>query len=292
MEHPTLNARVQGTGTGVVCMHSNASSSSQWRALMDRLSSSYRVFAPDLIGAGTGPAWPRDRVVTLHDEVALLEPVLAAAGSPLYLVGHSYGAAVALMAALARPGRIRAIAVYEPTLFSLLEESPSTKQAASGIRSAVADASLAVEAHDHASAARRFIDYWTSPGSWDRLPPSRQAPIAASIVNIAGWGRALFSEPTPLKAFRTLEIPVLCMVGAQSPVASRAVGGLLADTLPDVTMVEFAGLGHMGAVTHPDVVNEAIENFFARHPIVGQPAERPSAVRTNAQRQPDRIAAQ
>jgi len=28
--------------------------------------------------------------VTLHDEVALLEPVFEAAGSPHFLVGHSY----------------------------------------------------------------------------------------------------------------------------------------------------------------------------------------------------------
>jgi pimeloyl-ACP methyl ester carboxylesterase len=37
------------------------------------------------------------------------------------LVGHSYGAAVALIAALATPGRVRAMALYEPTLFALLD---------------------------------------------------------------------------------------------------------------------------------------------------------------------------
>ena len=48
-------------------------------------------------------------------------PVLTRAGSPLALVGHSYGAAVALIAALATPGRVRAMALYEPTLFALLD---------------------------------------------------------------------------------------------------------------------------------------------------------------------------
>ncbi len=262
-----MNAHSQGALPGVVCIHSNASSSAQWRTLKERLSGSYRVFTPDSIGTGSGPAWPTDRDVALHDEVALLEPVLQAAGAPLYLVGHSYGAAVALMAALARPDRIRAIAVYEPTLFSLLQEDPATRQAASGIRSTVEDAARAIAVNDPAAASRRFVDYWTGPGSWDRLPPARQAPIAASIVNIAGWGRALFTEPTPLRAFRSLNIPVLCMVGTQSPESSRAVAGLLACTLPDVTMMEFDGLGHMGPVTHPGIVNEAIAESLARHPI-------------------------
>ena len=47
--------RDAGTGPGVVCIHANASASSQWRGLMDRLSASYRVLAPDSFGAGRSP---------------------------------------------------------------------------------------------------------------------------------------------------------------------------------------------------------------------------------------------
>ena len=137
---------------------------------MERLSSRYRVFAADSLGAGKSPAWPVDRVVTLRDEVALLEPVFAAAGNPFFLVGPSYGAAVALLAALAHPERIRAVAVYEPTLFALLEEEAPGQETANGIRSAAADAAAAIDAPDHAGAARRFIDYWMGPGTWNRLP--------------------------------------------------------------------------------------------------------------------------
>ena len=263
MQHLTPYFRETGAGPGVVCIHSNASSSSQWRALMERLSPSYRVFAPDSLGAGKSPAWPADRVVTLGDEVALLEPVFAAAGNPCFLVGHSYGASVALMAALARPERIRAIAVYEPTLFALLEEEAAGQEAANGIRSAAADAAAAIDAHDHAAAAQRFIDYWMGPGTWSRLPEARQTPIATSMTNVRGWARSLFSEPTPLQAFRALDLPVLYMLGAQSPASSRGVARLLTDTLPNVTIMEFADLGHMGPVTHPEVVNDALAGFLA-----------------------------
>jgi len=37
--------------------------------------------------------------------VELLEPLLAAASTPAYLVGHSYGGAIALKAALMHPQR-------------------------------------------------------------------------------------------------------------------------------------------------------------------------------------------
>src|SRR4051812_39493513 len=113
--------REAGSGTGVVCLHANASSSGQWRGLMERLAPSHRVLAPDLYDAGKGPRWPSDSVIRLRDEVAMIEPVLQKAGAPLVLVGHSYGAAVALLAALMNPGRVRALALYEPTLFALIE---------------------------------------------------------------------------------------------------------------------------------------------------------------------------
>ena len=117
--------REAGSGPGVVCLHSNASTSGQWRGLMDLLAPTFHVLAPDSYGSGKSPDWPSDRIISLLDEVALIEPVLAMAGSPLTLVGHSYGAAIALIAALANPGRVRAIALYEPTLFALLDaETP------------------------------------------------------------------------------------------------------------------------------------------------------------------------
>ena len=89
--------RETGDGPGVVCLHANASSSSQWRALAGLLEPRHRVLAPDAYGAGRGPAWPADRHVGLHDEAALLDPVFARAGTPFALIGHSYGAAVALV---------------------------------------------------------------------------------------------------------------------------------------------------------------------------------------------------
>src|SRR5687768_12289273 len=97
--------REAGTGPTVVCIHSNASSSAQWRALMELLSPKFRVLARDSYGAGKSPPY---RKASLRDEAALIEPVLRGASA---LVGHSYGGAVALVAALAH--RPKAMALYE-----------------------------------------------------------------------------------------------------------------------------------------------------------------------------------
>ncbi|ERI50898.1 hypothetical protein N878_07670 [Pseudomonas sp. EGD-AK9] len=257
--------REAGNGPAVVCLHANASSSSQWQALMERLAPDYRVLAPDAYGAGKSPDWPSDRQISLGDEVKLIEPLLARAGAPLALVGHSYGAAVALLAALRHPERIAALVLYEPTLFALIDARQSPPNAADGIRATVAQSAAALDAGDPAAAAEHFIDYWMGPGSWRQMPERRQAPIVASVRNVRRWAYALLSEPTALAAFTTLRVPVLYLLGERSTAAAHAVAELLLASLPRVERLEFAGLGHMGPVTHPQPVNEAIAAFLALH---------------------------
>ena len=260
--HPEPFVREAGAGAGVVCLHANASTSGQWRALMDDLAPRFRVLAPDAYDAGKSPCWPSDRVISLRDEVALIEPVLRRAGSPCMLVGHSYGAAIALVAALAAPARISALALYEPTLFSLLDAESPPPNEADGIRQAVARSIDALEVADTDAAARHFIDYWMGEGSWARTPEARKPPIADSVTNVRRWAHALLSEPTALAAFRTLEVPVLYLRGKHSPRSAHGVARLLTSVLPQVEVVEFEQLGHMGPITHPEVVNPVIARFL------------------------------
>jgi pimeloyl-ACP methyl ester carboxylesterase len=256
--------REAGSGPGVVCLHANASSSGQWRALMDALAPKFHVLAADSYGAGKSPPWPTERSIRLRDEVALLEPVFARAGDSFALVGHSYGAGVALIAALNHRPRVGAVALYEPTLFAVVEQEARSPNDVDGIRNAVVASVAALERGEQAQAARCFIDFWMGEGSFDRMPERVQAATADSVKNIRGWKDALFGEPTPLEAFAELQMPVLLMVGKRSPLSSRAVAQRLKRVLPKVEVVEIEGLGHMGPVTHPDTVNPLICRFLER----------------------------
>jgi pimeloyl-ACP methyl ester carboxylesterase len=262
MADPLPFFREAGEGPGVVCLHSNASSSGQWRGLMDQLAPKFRVLAADSYGAGKSPAWSGERLATLSDEAALLEPVFVRAGDPFTLVGHSYGAAVALIAAVKLPKRVRAMALYEPTLFALVEAASPAPNDADGICAAVARAVAALDGDDTDRAAAHFIDYWMGTASWARMPDTRKGPIAASIRNIRSWSHALLREPAPLRAFAALDMPILYMTGKNSPAASRGVAKILTRVLPRVEVIEFDDLGHMAPVTNPDVVNAAISRFL------------------------------
>lgn len=262
---PSLSpfVRETGSGPGVVCIHSNASSSAQWRGLTDMLSRDHLVLAPDSYGSGKSPDWHSDRVISLRDEVHFIEPVLARAGTPFALVGHSYGAAIALLAALLNPGRVRAIAIYEPTLFSVVDAERSPPNGADGIRNTVLAAGAALDAGNQDSAASHFIDFWMGTGSWRATPALRKPAIADSVVNVRRWSHALFSEPTPLQSFADLKMPVLYMIGQSSPESAHAVARVLVPVLPCVKVIEFPELGHMAPVTHPEIVNAAIAEFLS-----------------------------
>ncbi len=264
METPAASFREAGSGTGVVCIHSSASSSGQWRPLMERLADRYRVVAVDLHGYGQSPAWPDGRDLWLADEVRLLEPVFRAAGDRFHLVGHSYGGAVALRAALDHPERLLSLTLFEPVLFALLMEEDPDQPAAREIASVRDDTSAAVDRGDHMLSAERFVDYWMGAGAWASTPEKRRPAVAGAMRKVKAEWHAAFTEPTPLAEFSRLAVETLFLVGSRSPESSRGVARLLTGTLPRVTTLEIEGAGHMGPVTHPEAINAAIEAHLDR----------------------------
>jgi pimeloyl-ACP methyl ester carboxylesterase len=254
--------REAGTGPAVVCIHASAGSSAQWRPLIDRLAGRFRTLAVDLYGSGKSPRWPDDRALSLADEVALLEPVLAAAGDRFHLVGHSYGGAVALKAALADPGRLRSLVLYEPVLFSVLLAEDPAQPAAQEIVAVRDDTVAAIEAGSPRAAGARFLDYWMGAGTWAGMAEPRRNAVAMAMGSLSAEWHAAFMEPTPLSAFASLDVPTLCLTGSDSPGASSGVARLLTKVLPRVTEVEIAGVGHMGPVTHPERINALIERHL------------------------------
>lgn len=262
---PIPSYREAGGGPTVICLHASGSSSRQWLPLMEYLGPRYHVIALDGYGTGKSPAWRAKRPLTLSDEVALIEPVLARTHGPVMLVGHSYGAAVALIAALEHPEKVHALVLYEPTLFSLVDQESPEPNEIDGFRAVYAETAALADAGDAPGAARCFVDYWSGYGAWEQMPEARQGQVAATMGNIRGWGHACMKEHTPLKAFSWIGAPVLFLMGENSPASSLAVARLLTRALPRVQIIEFEGMGHMGPVTHPEAVNQVISRFLDWH---------------------------
>lgn len=249
----------------VLCLHANASSSSQWRGLMDLLAPRHRVLAPDLLGAGRSAPWPVAAGARLQHELDALAGMLDGLGGRFHLVGHSYGGAVAMRIALARPERVASLLLYEPTMFPLLRQPYPGQPGAIGIAAVAAAAIAEVERGDLQAAAAGFIDYWMGAGAWAAMPEARRGPLADSMRPIRQWTDAIFAEPWSLADLAGLALPVLLLGGEASPASARDLVPLLTGALPRATLQVLPGLGHMAPVTHPAAVNPVIDHFLRQH---------------------------
>jgi pimeloyl-ACP methyl ester carboxylesterase len=279
--------REVGSGTSVVCIHSSASSSGQWRALMERLSDRFRVIAVDLYGSGKTAAWPQDQPMHLDDELALLSSVFRAAGDRFHLIGHSYGGAVALKAALADPDRLLSLVVYEPVLFSVLIADARETVAAREIIAVRDDTIRLADEGNFNASAQRFVDYWSGEGTWAATPEARRLALANAMRAVKPEWHAVFYEPAPLSAFAAVTVPTLFLTGTKSKASALAVARLVTSVLPRVRLEEIEGVGHMAPVTHPDTLNPLIERFLeASQPLLGSDAPKEAAHLMRNARQP------
>src|SRR5690606_6296010 len=131
MVAPGIYAVGPEQGPQVMLLHSSQSASSQWRALVAELSACCRCVLVDLLGYGKAPS-----IKTFYPELNNAEDfrlaheaerLLAALPDPLkhantLLVGHSYGGALALKIAADKLLNVRALALYEPVAFHILDE--------------------------------------------------------------------------------------------------------------------------------------------------------------------------
>lgn len=249
------------TGPYVLCIHSFSSSSAQYQGLAERLAPGFRVRAADLYGHGSSPSWAQERRFTLADEAAPLEGLLPD-GGPAHLVGHSYGAAVALRIASANRVRVRSMALYEPaiwgTLSHLLPGEPATLEI-----EAVRDETIhLIDSGQLEAATERFIDYWAGQGTWAAASEHRRPKLVATVRSLRAAWIATFVEQWSTAALHSLETPCLLLTGTHSTAAARRAILLLRDMLPAATVIEFDGVGHLGPVTHPQAVDAAIEAFL------------------------------
>ncbi len=229
---------------------------------MDLLSDRFRIIAPDLYGHGGTPAWDGHRGMRVDDEVDLVESAFLMAGDRFHLIGHSWGGAIALKAALRHRDEIMSLTLYEPALWSLLVSGDPTGAGAREIETNRRETQRLMDEGDFSDAARYFLDYWVGKGTWDLLPEVRKSAFAAGMHAAGPEWHASFHETAPLDAFAAIHAPTLLLTGTRSTAPGRAMTGLLAPVIPNARVVELEGIGHMGPVTHPDMVNRAVEAFL------------------------------
>ena len=108
-----------------------------------------------------------------------------------------------------------------------------------------------------------FVDYWSGPGAWTALREDARAEFRRVAWVVHRAVTSLANDATPASAYQGIDAPVLLMTGQQSTLAAHAVVRRLRDALSDARVLAIPGAGHMGPLTHAEVVNEAILDWLA-----------------------------
>ena len=182
---------------------------------------------------------------------------------PVDLIGHSFGALVALDYALDHPHRIQTLTLMEPPAFWVVPAAEV--QQSTEIRTMI---ELARELRpDRPPSDDQLTRFRCALGACGEKPPR---------AGDAGWDdwvrrrsalRGLSAvvehtdDPARLETFRR---PVLIMTGAETASFHRRIDDLLASDLPFVERIELPG-GHGSPSSAPDPFIAGLKAFLARH---------------------------
>jgi lipase len=224
----------------------------------------WQITAPDMIGHGKAADW--DGQGDLHSlctrDSIDVATALAQTG-PIDIIGHSFGATIALRIALERPELLRSIVLIEPVLFAAAraDEMPEYK---SYLRDHMAfDALLRQGQFD--VAAHRFQSVWGDGRDFSQAPKSVQNYIIKRIPLIAAQSQALHNDTAGIMGYLRLEalgLPVLLIQGSDSPPIIGAIARSLAARLPNLRQMTIQGAQHMLPITHPKPTSQAILQFW------------------------------
>jgi pimeloyl-ACP methyl ester carboxylesterase len=245
-----------GKGSAVIVGHCSSASHKEWLPLIEALKSDWRVLAPDFIGYGQSQPWPATTPFAIDAD---LDVMLAVAKKPrgrLHLVGHSYGAALALEAARRLGPRVKSLTLVEPVSFHLLriEGRPEWAEVEALGRAVLG----AVARGDDREAAKSFMTYWLGRTRWWLSPERFKTAIAATIPKVALEFAIAIDAKTTLLDYAAIAAPTLLIAGSKTRAPTRAVVDLLAATLPNATLATLRGAGHMSPFTHPAELNRMI----------------------------------
>ncbi|SNS07669.1 alpha/beta fold hydrolase [Antarctobacter heliothermus] len=249
-----LNWRTWGNGPAqVLALHCGLGQGGMWRAAAAPLLDRCTVRAPDLPGHGKSPPFPVGEDV--HDAAcATVRPHLT---DGIHLVGHSFGATLALRLALGSPARIASLTLIEPVFFAAAADSALKRD-----HKAAEDALYAeCEAGNLRQGARLFNRLWGGGVPWDSFPDKVQQAMARQMPFVCATEPALWQDRAGMLAKGGLEritCPVSLLRGSQTvPIIAEVHKGLM-DRLPLARETVVEGAGHMVLLSHPQAVTQAL----------------------------------
>lgn len=241
----------RGAGQRVLYIHCSLARHEPFLRLTREAEATHQMTFFDLPGHGRSGDVPKGADIhTITRDIAR-----ALIDGPTHIVGHSFGATVALR--LAKEGApVTGMTLIEPVLFAAAKGQPGYAQHAQ----VFAPVDVAMDAGDDVVAARAFLEIWGMGVPWEALPPRAQQEALRAIHQVRDAAPALHGDVHGMLApggLEALDMPVTLIEGQHSPAVVHEIADTLLARLPNGRRVSVPG-GHMVPLTHPREVSQEI----------------------------------
>ncbi|MGO9171274.1 MAG: alpha/beta fold hydrolase [Rhodomicrobium sp.] len=246
----------RGQGPALLFVPGSFGTGAGWKAVIDKLGSSYRFVTTSLLGYGaTAERRPLGNA-TMQQQTDVLDSVLERIGEPAHVVAHSFGGLAALAHAL--HGKIK------PASLSLIEANPLSilrtagEEELYGMFGAMTREYFADFEAGKPDAARHVIDFYESPGTFDAFPQKvREYIIATTAANIRDWSSGTPFAPT-LSEYAGIEADTLVIRGGNGHPAMRRIAEILAAAIKNARLETIDAGRHFLPATHPSELAQLI----------------------------------
>ncbi|MDU8927278.1 alpha/beta hydrolase [Alisedimentitalea sp. MJ-SS2] len=246
-------------------IHCSLAHSGAWKGVAGLLADQLHMRAFDLPGHGRSDDWPGD--VDVQELATAMAADLVGSEGPMDIIGHSFGATVALRLAIEHPAMVRSLVLIESVMVAaaLADDEVGASQHLADM-AGYADA---VARGDREAAAREFMKEWGDGTPWEKLPEAQKAFLVNRIHLIEANDETVMKDQPRILARKLIEqvkVPVLLIRGAQSSPIVAPIHAAIYRRLPQAHSLSIEGAGHMVPMSHPEAVAREIAGFLEAVP--------------------------
>ena len=249
----------QGSGDiPIVLVHGFPLDKRMWEPQVEGLSGEFRIITPDLRGHGESQVTPgpytmdllADDLKGFLDALNLQQVVLGGFSMAGYVVFSFYRK---------YPERVSSLMLLDT------RPQPDSEDAEKGRE----DMAQLAEREGASPIAERLIPRLLSPATvanrQDVVDKVRTMIIECPVEGMAGDLRGMALRVDSSDLLPKINVPTLIVVGDQDAIAPPAESQSMASIIPNATLVEVSGAGHISNLENPDEFNHAIHDFLHTH---------------------------
>jgi pimeloyl-ACP methyl ester carboxylesterase len=259
-----------GKGDPVVFVHGTLGDYRTWEAQMDTFAKNYRVIAYSRRFAYPNKLMVNDSsdyTVIAHSK-DLTEFLKALNLEAVHLVGHSYGAFIALKTTMDHPELVRSLTLGEPPVMSLLQNVPGGDTLINNwVTHAAIPAAEAFKNNDQNKAVSTFLFGAMGDSTYfSKLSQGHRENMMSNITELKGILSIQNAfPPVTCDDLKKIQTPILLLGGDRSPLILKLLINELNRCLTNKEKAILLNTNHGLETENPAEFNKIVLGFIDKH---------------------------